>query len=73
MHRFIRDVVARFTQQDTARELRIIYGGSVNPANARDLLSQEDVDGALIGGASLEAKSFCSIIGIAQALEERVA
>ena len=43
-------------------EVRIQYGGSVKPDNARELMSQPDVDGALVGGASLEAKSFIEII-----------
>jgi triosephosphate isomerase len=73
VHRFIRDVISKFAQQGTGDRIRIIYGGSVNPANATDLLSKEDVDGALIGGASLQAKSFCDIIGIAESMEERVA
>ncbi len=45
-----------------ARRVRIQYGGSVKPANARELMSQPDVDGALVGGASLEARSFADII-----------
>jgi len=45
-----------------ARRVRIQYGGSVKPANARELMSQPDVDGALVGGASLEPRSFADII-----------
>ena len=46
----------------TARKVRIQYGGSVKPNNAKELMSQPDVDGALVGGASLEARSFADII-----------
>jgi triosephosphate isomerase len=46
----------------TARKVRIQYGGSVKPANAKELMSQPDVDGALVGGASLEPRSFADII-----------
>jgi triosephosphate isomerase len=46
-----------------AGDMRILYGGSVNPANARDILNLEDVDGALVGGASLKAADFLAIIG----------
>jgi len=45
-----------------AAEVRILYGGSVKPANARELMSQPDIDGALVGGASLEPKSFTEIV-----------
>jgi len=49
--------------EDTvARRVRIQYGGSVKHSNARDLMSQPDVDGALVGGASLESRSFADII-----------
>jgi triosephosphate isomerase len=49
-----------------AKRVRILYGGSMNAANAADLLSQPDVDGGLIGGASLKAADFLSIIGAAR-------
>jgi triosephosphate isomerase len=45
-----------------ASKLRILYGGSVKPENASSLMAQEEIDGALVGGASLEAKSFAAII-----------
>ena len=55
--------VAVSTSAETvARRVRIQYGGSVKPANARELMGQPDVDGALVGGASLEARSFSDII-----------
>jgi len=61
-HVFIRGVVARIFDEAVARKIRIQYGGSVKPANARELMSQPDVDGALVGGASLEARSFGDIV-----------
>jgi triosephosphate isomerase len=45
-----------------ARKVRIQYGGSVKPANARELMSLPDVDGALVGGAALEVRSFADIV-----------
>ena len=62
VHRFIRDVVAKFADGESSQAIRIIYGGSVNPANAQELLSCPNVDGALIGGASLRLDSFCGIV-----------
>jgi triosephosphate isomerase (TIM) len=60
MHRFIRDrLSARYGE--AGREVRILYGGSVKPANAKELLTAENVDGALIGGASLKADEFLAI------------
>ncbi|MDD4955044.1 MAG: triose-phosphate isomerase, partial [Candidatus Omnitrophica bacterium] len=47
---------------DLANTLRILYGGSVKPANIKELMNEEDVDGALVGGASLEAASFVEIV-----------
>jgi triosephosphate isomerase len=61
-HAFIRGVLAKIFDDATARKVRIQYGGSVKPANARELMSQRDVDGALVGGASLEARSFADIV-----------
>ena len=60
VHAFIRD---RLSQEnaDVAAQLRILYGGSMNPGNAGDLLSQPDIDGGLIGGASLKADDFLAI------------
>jgi len=62
---FIRALVADRDQQ-AAEAVRILYGGSVNPDNAAELLALEDVDGALVGGASLEAESFARIIAAAR-------
>jgi triosephosphate isomerase len=61
-HAFIRSVLVSMFDETVARKVRIQYGGSVKPANARELMSQPDVDGALVGGASLEARSFADII-----------
>jgi triosephosphate isomerase len=61
-HAFIRGLLARLFDVTVARRVRIQYGGSVKPANARELMSQPDVDGALVGGASLEPRSFADII-----------
>jgi len=61
-HRFIRELAdARFTAE-RASALRILYGGSVKPDNIRGLMAQVEIDGALVGGASLDAQSFASIV-----------
>ena len=62
MHAFIRRVFAQRYSQDAADNLRILYGGSVKPDNIAGLMRQPDVDGALVGGASLEAESFAQIV-----------
>lgn len=62
VHGFIRQLLAGMYGEMIARRVRIQYGGSVKPANARELMSQPDVDGALVGGASLEIRSFSDII-----------
>ncbi|HWW18168.1 MAG TPA: triose-phosphate isomerase [Candidatus Saccharimonadales bacterium] len=60
-HRFLRKCAEqKFGEQ--ARSLRILYGGSVKPDNIQGLMAQEELDGALVGGASLDAKSFASIV-----------
>ena len=61
-HEFIRGLLVKLFDQSVARSVRIQYGGSVNPSNARELTSLPDVDGALVGGASLEARSFAEIV-----------
>src|SRR5204863_3385146 len=58
VHAFIRSALAKRWNADFADSVRIQYGGSVKPENARGLFSQPDVDGGLIGGASLKSKSF---------------
>lgn len=62
MHGHIRQVVAETHGEATAEVVRILYGGSVKPDNIATLMSQPDVDGALVGGASLEAESFARIV-----------
>jgi triosephosphate isomerase len=61
-HAFIRGILTKAFDAATAKKVRIQYGGSVKPANAKELMSQPDVDGALVGGASLEPRSFADII-----------
>ena len=61
-HAFIRSLLMKIFDDVVAKKVRIQYGGSVKPANAKELMSQPDVDGALVGGASLEARSFADII-----------
>jgi triosephosphate isomerase len=71
-HRFIREKLSLFSHDEVARSVRIIYGGSVKPENAAELLEQVDIDGVLVGGASLKAESFCTIAGAAVSSKERV-
>jgi triosephosphate isomerase len=61
-HAFIRQTLREMSDETTADRVRIQYGGSVKPDNARDLLSQPDIDGALVGGASLDPRSFAQIV-----------
>ena len=61
-HAFIRGQIAKMFDESVAKKVRIQYGGSVKPSNARELMGQPDVDGALVGGAALEARSFADII-----------
>ena len=61
-HAFIRGLLVKLFGDAVAKKVRIQYGGSVKPANARELMSQLDVDGALVGGAALESRSFADII-----------
>lgn len=62
MHAFIRALVAKKYSSETASHCQILYGGSCNADNAKELFSMPDVDGGLIGGASLKAGDFASII-----------
>jgi len=62
MHAFIRRVFAEGHSEEAARALRILYGGSVKPDNVGSLMGQPDIDGALVGGASLKAESFAQIV-----------
>jgi triosephosphate isomerase (TIM) len=61
-HRFLRQCAAHEFSSERASALRILYGGSVKPDNIQGLMAQEELDGALVGGASLDAKSFVSIV-----------
>ena len=61
-HVIIRAEAAKAFGDDFAKSLRILYGGSVKPENAKALMSEEEIDGALVGGASLDAKSFAAIV-----------
>ena len=62
VHRFIRQCAAEQFSVSHASALRILYGGSVKPDNIQGLMAQEELDGALVGGASLDAKSFAAIV-----------
>ena len=62
MHAFIREVVAETNGSEIAEAVRILYGGSVKPENIGSLMKQADIDGALVGGASLDAESFAQIV-----------
>lgn len=62
MHAFIRVSIKRHFGEEVAENLRILYGGSMNASNAAEILAQKDVDGGLIGGASIDADQFKSII-----------
>jgi triosephosphate isomerase len=62
VHRFIREWIIKVFNKDTAEKVRILYGGSVKPDNTPSLMSRHDIDGALVGGASLNADSFLQII-----------
>ncbi len=65
MHALIRGLLAEMFDQEAAEEVPILYGGSVKPGNAADLLGRENIDGALVGGASLDPSSFLGIISAA--------
>ena len=66
MHKFIRSLIAKKYGQEVAQHLRILYGGSVKPGNAVEIFSKPDVDGGLIGGASLKAGDFNAIVQAAK-------
>ena len=61
-HAYIRGLLVKLFDETAARRVRLQYGGSVKPSNARELMSQVDVDGALVGGASLDDRSFADIV-----------
>ncbi|MEW6261365.1 MAG: triose-phosphate isomerase [Thermodesulfobacteriota bacterium] len=62
-HAHVRGILAEITNKGLANSVRILYGGSVKPGNAKEILGLPDVDGALVGGASLQAASFAAIVG----------
>ncbi len=62
VHQYLRSLLNRLFSANFSNQTRILYGGSVKPENAKDLMRIEDVDGALVGGASLDAETFINII-----------
>ncbi len=68
VHAFIRGLLTNLFTEPVAQKIRILYGGSMKPANAPELLAQKDIDGGLIGGASLEARSFVELVTAAAAV-----
>ena len=69
VHAFIRDLLTKLYGAPLAQKVRILYGGSMKPSNAAELLAEKDIDGGLIGGASLEAKSFIDLVKAADAVK----
>ena len=67
VHAFIRDLLTKLYGAPLAQKVRILYGGSMKPSNAAELLAEKDIDGGVIGGASLEAKSFVDLVKAADA------
>src|SRR5438270_11139477 len=65
-HAFIRHTLCEISDEATADRIRIQYGGSVKPENTRDLMTQPDIDGGLVGGASLDPRSFAQIVKAAR-------
>jgi len=61
-HHFLRELATEFFGPERASELRILYGGSVKPENVKGMMAQTEIDGALVGGASLDAQQFASIV-----------
>jgi triosephosphate isomerase len=69
VHAFIRGLLTKLFTEVVAQKVRILYGGSMKPSNAPELLAQKDIDGGLIGGASLEARSFTELVTAAAAVK----
>ncbi len=67
VHAFIRSLLVKLFGDAIAQKVRILYGGSMKPSNAPELLAQKDIDGGLIGGASLESRSFVELVKAAAA------
>ena len=63
VHQFIRSLIAKKYGDEIARKVIIQYGGSVNANNVKELMQMPDIDGCLVGGASLNAESFSKIVG----------
>jgi triosephosphate isomerase len=68
MHRLIRDIVAKHAGTDVAEGMRILYGGSVKPDNIAELMDEPDIDGGLVGGASLQVETFVKLVEIQESL-----
>ena len=64
VHAFIRNSIAKAYTDEVAEATTILYGGSCNPTNAKELFSQTDIDGGLIGGASLKSRDFLDIVKV---------
>ena len=62
VHKYIRDLLKKMYGEEVASSVRIQYGGSVKPENIAELIAKPDVDGALVGGASLKVDSFSAIV-----------
>jgi len=62
MHKFIRDLLVEIFDEEVAENMSLLYGGSCKPSNAEELFANPDVDGGLIGGASLKAEDFMAIV-----------
>ena len=62
VHTYIRKLVSQIFNEGIASNIKILYGGSVKPSNSAELMSEKEIDGALVGGASLEAESFAQIV-----------
>jgi triosephosphate isomerase len=69
VHAFIRSLLVKLFGDAIAQKVRILYGGSMKPSNAPELLAQKDIDGGLIGGASLESRSFVELVKAAAAVK----
>ncbi len=69
VHAYVRELLAELFSKETAASMIILYGGSVKPDNTKDLLAQPDIDGALVGGASLDMRRFADIVTIAASKE----
>jgi triosephosphate isomerase len=62
VHQFLRSLVGKLFGETLAKSIRILYGGSVKPGNISELMARSDIDGALVGGASLDAETFSKIV-----------